>query len=401
MPKFKKGSAEAKAFMAKLRASRGTSKVGKAKAKAKTKSKPKRKNLFVKKLAVYARPTKSGKIRPYVRKVGSLSTYNKAPLAVRKLIDSLDNISNYSDRNKIVKSIEAKGYMIEFAMDGSIERLKKLPGKKVGARKLSEKQLIKIASDYAYVTSSDLDKVTWRLLDPDYTNVLLPKYKAAIKAFETEYKTKVTPKIKKVGAAKKTTTSKHKDTKSHNVNIRVMSGYNIPKERIFISGTLMHKKKISGIGKTNDKINYNVPPIKVLIQKRDITNLPKITSSSVAAAICRESINKTGLIQTQEVFGVLIMNHQNTVLGVYNHTIGAQNSTQIDVTLVAAMIAKLAPKAAIIFHNHPSGALKPSDADLIMTKQLKEACKILGCQLLDSLIITNTGYYSLADEGQF
>jgi DNA repair protein RadC len=35
-----------------------------------------------------------------------------------------------------------------------------------------------------------------------------------------------------------------------------------------------------------------------------------------------------------------------------------------------------------------------------MTKQLKEATKILGCQLLDSLIITELGYYSLADEGK-
>jgi DNA repair protein RadC len=105
-------------------------------------------------------------------------------------------------------------------------------------------------------------------------------------------------------------------------------------------------------------------------------------------------------MQTQEVFGVLILNNQNQVLGVYNHTIGTQVSTQIDVTLIAAMIAKLAPKAAIIFHNHPSGNLIPSDADLVMTRQLKEALKILACQLLDSLIITDLGYYSLADEGK-
>jgi hypothetical protein len=64
--------------------------------------------------------------------IGSLSTYNKAPAAVKKLVDSFEFTDNYNQRQKIVKNLEAKGYKIEFSMDGSIEKFVKIPAKKVG-----------------------------------------------------------------------------------------------------------------------------------------------------------------------------------------------------------------------------------------------------------------------------
>jgi len=51
--------------------------------------------------------------------------------------------------------------------------------------------------------------------------------------------------------------------------------------------------------------------------------------------------------------------------------------------------------AVIIAHNHPSGSLEPSDADLEVTRQLKEAGVILGIELLDHLIITTSGHRSI------
>jgi len=53
----------------------------------------------------------------------------------------------------------------------------------------------------------------------------------------------------------------------------------------------------------------------------------------------------------------------------------------------------------ILAHNHPSGKLKPSDADIQITKKIKEAGKVMDIQLLDHLIITEYSYYSFADEG--
>jgi hypothetical protein len=99
--------------------------------------------------------------------------------------------------------------------------------KKVGViKKYTKKQLEKIASDYAYVTGADFDKVTYRLLDKDYTEKLLPVYLKAIEDYKKQYNVKVLgikKPVTKKPASKKITGS-HKDTKSHNVNIRVVSG---------------------------------------------------------------------------------------------------------------------------------------------------------------------------------
>ncbi|MBU1745820.1 MAG: hypothetical protein KJ649_13130 [Proteobacteria bacterium] len=55
--------------------------------------------------------------------------------------------------------------------------------------------------------------------------------------------------------------------------------------------------------------------------------------------------------------------------------------------------------AAIFAHNHPSGDLQPSEADLRMHEQLTEAAKILGLRVLDHVIVTRKGYFSFQEAG--
>ena len=55
----------------------------------------------------------------------------------------------------------------------------------------------------------------------------------------------------------------------------------------------------------------------------------------------------------------------------------------------------------ILSHNHPSGKLQASDADIQITKKLKEAGRSLDIQILDHVIITEHSYFSFADEGIF
>jgi hypothetical protein len=102
--------------------------------------------------------------------------------------------------------------------------------KKIGViKKYTKKQLEKIASDYAYVTEADFDKVTYRLLDKDNTQKLLPIYLKAIEDWKKKNNVKILGVKKltsKKKAAPKKVTGSHKDTKSHNVNIRVVSGVN-------------------------------------------------------------------------------------------------------------------------------------------------------------------------------
>lgn len=55
--------------------------------------------------------------------------------------------------------------------------------------------------------------------------------------------------------------------------------------------------------------------------------------------------------------------------------------------------------ALILAHNHPSGNLKPSRQDMEITKQVRETAQIMRIRVLDHIILSDTEYYSFADEG--
>jgi DNA repair protein RadC len=63
----------------------------------------------------------------------------------------------------------------------------------------------------------------------------------------------------------------------------------------------------------------------------------------------------------------------------------------------AAIIANAC--SIIVAHNHPSGNLQPSQADLELTRKMKEAGQLLEIQVMDHVIVTTEGYFSFAAEG--
>ncbi len=78
-------------------------------------------------------------------------------------------------------------------------------------------------------------------------------------------------------------------------------------------------------------------------------------------------------------------------------TIGLVNKTQIHPREVFADALADRASAIIVAHNHPSGSLQPSPEDIRITGQLKEAGTILGVPLLDHIIFSSRGYYSLGE----
>jgi hypothetical protein len=148
---------------------------------------------------------------------------------------------------------------------------------------------------------------------------------------------------------------------------------------------------------------YKVDEVELVLE-RDfyIVGNNKITSSSSAAEIFRQFWNEN-LINIQEQFSVMLLSQSNKVIGMYQHSKGAINSTIADIELIAAVAVKSLAKGVIVAHNHPSGALTPSQADITLTKRLKEALALFQINLIDSLIIVQdkTTYYSLLDSGDF
>jgi DNA repair protein RadC len=100
-----------------------------------------------------------------------------------------------------------------------------------------------------------------------------------------------------------------------------------------------------------------------------------------------------------EEFWVLYLNRQNKVLDKQKLSQGGMTGTVIDVRLVLKSALEKNSTSLIFCHNHPSGNLEPSDADRRITRQLKEAAAIMEIPVIDHIIVSQSGYFSFADEG--
>ncbi|WP_025124050.1 RadC family protein [Myroides odoratimimus] len=99
-----------------------------------------------------------------------------------------------------------------------------------------------------------------------------------------------------------------------------------------------------------------------------------------------------------EEFWVLYLNNSNKVKFKSPLSKGGITGTVVDIRLLFQTALEQKAVGIILTHNHPSGKVKPSDADIQITKKIKEAGRIMDIQLLDHLIITEYSYYSFADE---
>lgn len=100
-----------------------------------------------------------------------------------------------------------------------------------------------------------------------------------------------------------------------------------------------------------------------------------------------------------EEFWLITLNRANTIIKKELISRGGVSGTVVDTKIIFKFAVECYASSIIICHNHPSGNLKPSDADLRITKSIKEAGKIMEIPLIDHLIISDTGYYSFTDEG--
>lgn len=125
---------------------------------------------------------------------------------------------------------------------------------------------------------------------------------------------------------------------------------------------------------------------------------PKITSSHDGYKILINHWDKSR-IEFVEQFKVLLLNRANKAIGIFEVSTGSSTGTVADPKLIFAAAIKANACGVIVSHNHPSGNLSPSQADIDLTKKLKEGGKFLEISVLDHLIITTEGYYSFADEG--
>ncbi|CAD7815594.1 hypothetical protein CHRY9390_02999 [Chryseobacterium aquaeductus] len=128
---------------------------------------------------------------------------------------------------------------------------------------------------------------------------------------------------------------------------------------------------------------------------QEIPEKPQISSSKDAYQILKLHLSD---LRTEE-FWAVFLNQSNKVIHIAQLTQGGINQSIVDVRIVFKTALEHFATGIIISHNHPSGNLKPSSEDIAITKNIKEAGRVMNIQLLDHLIITQNSYLSFADEG--
>ncbi|MFZ9589098.1 MAG: JAB domain-containing protein [Chitinophagaceae bacterium] len=122
----------------------------------------------------------------------------------------------------------------------------------------------------------------------------------------------------------------------------------------------------------------------------------KITCSEDAYQVLKDFYPQE-TISLQERFVVAYLNRAHNVIGVYEASVGGLTGTIADPRLILSVALKIAATSIILSHNHPSGNLIPSEADIQLTNKLTLAGKYFDIILLDHIIISNEGFYSWLD----
>ncbi|HEY4653072.1 MAG TPA: DNA repair protein RadC [Cyclobacteriaceae bacterium] len=122
---------------------------------------------------------------------------------------------------------------------------------------------------------------------------------------------------------------------------------------------------------------------------------PKITCSRDVF----ELLKPTLMDVPHEEFWVLLLNRANRVIKSMQVSQGGVSGTVADPRIIFKSALEELASGIILAHNHPSGNLTASQADIQLTRKLKDGARLLDVQVLDHLILAGQKYYSFADEG--
>ena len=128
---------------------------------------------------------------------------------------------------------------------------------------------------------------------------------------------------------------------------------------------------------------------------QEIPEKVSIKSSADAYIVFLEHLSD---LRTEE-FWVIFLNQKNQVIYKSQISKGGITGTIVDVRVLFKIALEHFATSIIVAHNHPTGNLKPSEADLKITKNIKSAGEILNIKLADHLIIGENTFFSFQDQG--
>lgn len=160
--------------------------------------------------------------------------------------------------------------------------------------------------------------------------------------------------------------------------------------------TIGYLSQFKGIGEAKA---ITIMAAMELGRRRKESTLPDKTKITCSRDVAELMTPLIGDLDNEE-FWILLLDRNNKVKHKFMTSKGGITSTIIDVRLIIKTALEMVAVGIILCHNHPSGNLTPSDADLQITRKIKEAGNLMDIKVLDHIIITQKEYYSFADKGE-
>lgn len=104
-------------------------------------------------------------------------------------------------------------------------------------------------------------------------------------------------------------------------------------------------------------------------------------------------------IDVYESFFILLLNASNITIGYAKISQGGIVGTVVDTKMICKYAIDSFAMSVVLAHNHPSGNLRPSENDKILTTKIKKALKMFDTNVVDHIILTKDSYFSFANEG--
>ena len=123
----------------------------------------------------------------------------------------------------------------------------------------------------------------------------------------------------------------------------------------------------------------------------------KISSSKDAEQFIRQFYGDD--LEVYESFFLLLLNQANETVGYAKISQGGIAGTIVDVKIIAKYVVDTLSQAVVLAHNHPSGNIRPSQADETITTRIKATLNLFDCKVLDHIILTADNYFSFQDNG--
>ena len=160
--------------------------------------------------------------------------------------------------------------------------------------------------------------------------------------------------------------------------------------------SLRELSQIKGIGQAKAISLLTAFEIGKRIRTEKVEQRPQIQSSLDVVNLMQ---NKIAFLDHEE-FWVIYLNNANLILKAVQISKGGITSTEVDTRIVMQEAVVLKATQIILCHNHPSGSVKPSHADILLTEKIRKAAELLDISLIDHVVIHRERYYSFAEEGR-